>query len=126
MPSTSPEATPAVEIVAVSPAWVRVRAADGTVLFEKVLERGETYVVPQSETPPTLRAGNSGAVYFVVNGKTYGPAARGAQVVRNMALSPDALSESLALVDLDAAPDVARVVELAQARHQTGAETAAD
>jgi hypothetical protein len=29
-----------------------------------------------------LRAGNSGSVYFAVNGKTYGPAAPGAQVVQ--------------------------------------------
>ena len=116
------EVAPAVEILAVSPSWVRVRAADGTVLFEKVLDAGQTYVVPQSEVPPTLRAGNSGSVYFMVKGQAYGPAAPGAQVVSNVALSPEALSDKFALVDLAAKPDVARVVELAQARH-TGTTT---
>lgn len=111
------EAAPAVEILAVSPSWVRVRAADGTVLFEKVLDAGQTYVVPQSDVPPTLRAGNSGSVYFMVKGQAYGPAAPGAQVVSNVALSPQALADKFALVDLAAKPDVARVVELAQARH---------
>jgi cytoskeletal protein RodZ len=120
------EAAPAVEIVAVSPSWVRVRAADGTVLFEKVLDAGETYVVPQAEVAPTLRAGNSGSVYFMVKGQAFGPAAPGAQVVNNIALSPEALTESLALVDLAAEPDVARVVELAQARHLGAAPEAAD
>jgi cytoskeletal protein RodZ len=120
------EAAPAVEIVAVSPSWVRVRAADGTVLFEKVLDAGETYVVPQAEVPPTLRAGNSGSVYFMVKGQAFGPAAPGAQVVSNIALSPEALTESFALVDLAAEPDVARVVELAQARHLGTAPEAAD
>ncbi|MFN3294752.1 MAG: helix-turn-helix domain-containing protein [Gemmobacter sp.] len=110
------EAAPAVEIFAVSPSWVRVRAADGTVLFERVLDAGQSYVVPQSEVPPTLRAGNSGSVYFMVKGQAYGPAAPGAQVVSNIPLSPEALSEKFALVDLAAKPDVARVVELAQAR----------
>lgn len=110
------EAAPAVEIFAVNPSWVRVRAADGTVLFEKVLDAGETYVVPQADVPATLRAGNSGSVYFMVQGMAYGPAAPGAQVVSNIALSPDALTESFASVDLNAAPAVARIVELAQAR----------
>lgn len=111
------DAAPAVEILAVSPSWVRVRAADGTVLFERVLDAGQTYVVPQSDVPPTLRAGNSGSVYFMVKGQAYGPAAPGAQVVSNVALSPEALSDKFALVDLAAKPDVAKVVELAQARH---------
>ena len=120
------EAAPAVEIMAVSPSWVRVRAADGTVLFEKVLDAGETYVVPQAEVPPTLRAGNSGSVYFMVKGQAFGPAAPGAQVVNNIALSPEALSERFAVVDLATKPDVARVVELAQARHLGTAPEAAD
>jgi cytoskeletal protein RodZ len=111
------EAAPAVELVAVSPSWVRVRAADGTVLFEKVLDAGETYVVPQAEVPPTLRAGNSGSVYFMVKGQAFGPAAPGAQVVSNIPLSPEALTETFAAVDLAAKPEVARLVELAQARH---------
>lgn len=110
------DAAPAVEIFAVSPSWVRVRAADGTVLFERVLDAGQSYVVPQSDVPPTLRAGNSGSVYFMVKGQAYGPAAPGAQVVSNLALSPEALADKFALVDLTAKPDVARVVELAQAR----------
>ncbi len=111
------EAAPAVEIMAVQPSWVRVRAADGTVLFEKILDAGETYVVPQAEAAPTLRAGNSGAVYFIVKGQAYGPAAAGAQVVSNVALSPEALAGKYALVDLDQKPDVARLVQVAQARH---------
>lgn len=110
------EAAPEVAILAVTPSWVRVRAADGTVLFEKILDAGETYVVPQSDAPPTLRAGNSSSVYFMVKGETYGPAAPGAQVVSNVALSPTDLKDRFAQVDLEARPDVARVVEVAQAR----------
>lgn len=111
------EVAPPVEIFAVQPAWVRVRAADGTVLFEKVLDAGESYVVPQSEAAATLRAGNSGAVYFMVQGEAFGPAAAGAQVVNNVALSPDALAGKFAQVDLTAKPEVRRVVELVQGRY---------
>jgi hypothetical protein len=55
-------------LVAVRPAWVRVRAADGSILLEKTLQAGDTYVVPQMEEAPTLRAGAAGAVFFAVNG----------------------------------------------------------
>lgn len=101
---------PGVELFAVRPAWVRVRAADGTVLFEKTLDAGERWQVPPSDVAPTLHAGNSGAVYFGVNGETYGPAAAGAQVVRNVALSVEALSARYQVANLDRDPELARIV----------------
>ncbi len=91
---------PEVEILAVRPSWVRVRAANGTVLFEKVLDAGERFKVPQSESPATLRAGNSGSVYMLVDGQPFGPTAPGAQVVDQIALSPDAVTERFTMADL--------------------------
>ena len=91
---------PPVELLAVRSSWVRVSSADGAVLFEKILECGERYVVPQLEAPATLRTGNSGSVYFAVNGVNYGPAGPGANVVKDVALSPAALTERYAAADL--------------------------
>ncbi len=108
-------ASPGVELFVVRPSWVRVKAADGTVLFEKILDAGERYVVPQMETPPLLRAGNSGSVYFAVNGQTYGPAAPGAQVVNNVDLSPAALTAAYALADPAQDPDLTRYASNAEA-----------
>jgi len=116
------DAPPTVEILAVRPAWVRVRAADGTVLLEKTLDAGERYTVPQTEAPATLRAGNSGAVYFAVNGETYGPAAPGAQVVSNLALSAEALSGAYSVANLDADPELARFVAVAEAGSESGGD----
>jgi cytoskeletal protein RodZ len=103
---------PPVEILAVRPAWIRVQSADGAVLFERILEAGERYVVPNLEAPARLRAGNSGAVYFVVNGQTYGPAAPGANIARNVELSAEALRGGFAVADLARDPDLARIAEL--------------
>ena len=86
--------TPGVEVLAVRPAWVQVKAADGTVLFEKIPDAGERYAVPPLEQAASLRSGNSGSVYFVVNGQTIGPAAPGANVVKNVSLGADALMAS--------------------------------
>ena len=104
------EARPGVEILAVRPAWVRVSAADGTVLFEKNLDAGERYAVPALEEAALLRTGNSGSVYFVVDGQTYGPAAPGANVAKNIALTSDALTGKYALADPAADEALAKVM----------------
>jgi cytoskeletal protein RodZ len=109
------DAAPQLELLAVRPSWVRVQSADGTVLFEKILDAGERYVVPNLEEAPLLRAGNSGSVYFAVNGRTYGPAAPGASVVKNVALSADALTQTFAEADLSVDADLAKFVNVAEA-----------
>lgn len=98
---------PVVEILAVRPAWMRVRSTDGSVVFERILDAGERYTLPQTEVPPTLHTGNSGSVYFLVNGEAYGPAAAGANVVRDIALSADALQDRFQLADLTRDEDLA-------------------
>ncbi|MCU0902176.1 MAG: DUF4115 domain-containing protein [Cypionkella sp.] len=102
------QAQQGVEVLAVRPAWVRVDAADGTVLFEKILDAGERYAVPALEEPPIFRTGNSGSIYFLVDGATLGPVAPGANVVRDVALSAEALTAAIAAADLTADEDLAR------------------
>jgi cytoskeletal protein RodZ len=104
------EVNPGVEVLAVRPSWVRVTAADGTVLFEKILDAGERYEVPQMEQAALFRTGNSGSVYFVVNGQTYGPAAPGANVVKDIALSPDALTGKFVVADMTADTDLEKIM----------------
>lgn len=108
-------AKPGVEILAVRPSWVQVAAADGTVLFEKILDSGERYSVPPLQDAPVLRSGNSGSVYFVVNGATFGPAAPGANVVKNVALTAEALTGKYAAADLTGDADLAKVLNVADA-----------
>jgi cytoskeletal protein RodZ len=88
-----------VEVLAVRPSWVRVNAADGTVLFEKILDAGERYQVPQLEASAVFRTGNSGSIYFVINGVAHGPAAPGANVVKDITLSQDSLAQTFAPAD---------------------------
>jgi cytoskeletal protein RodZ len=102
------EAKPGVEILAVRPSWVRVTSTDGTVLFEKILDAGERYVVPPLETAALFRTGNSGSIYFVVNGETFGPAAPGANVVSNIALQPESLMASYVAADPATDEDLAK------------------
>lgn len=98
---------PSVQILAVRPSWMRVRSANGTVIFERILDAGETWTLPATEAPPTLHAGNSGSIYFVIDGRPYGPAAPGANVVRNVTLSVEDLRAAYQVADLSRDADLA-------------------
>lgn len=99
---------PQVELLAVRPAWVRVTSADGTTIFEKILDAGERYALPKLEEAPVLRVGESGALYFAVNGQTYGPAGARGSVTKNVTLSPDALTTAYAVADMTQDADLAK------------------
>ncbi len=114
-PQVSAEGAPELALLAVAPAWVRVRAADGTVLLEKVLSPGERFVLPATEEPPTLRAGAAGAVYFEVSGQIYGPAGAAGSVASNIVLDADPLRSAYTLADLTRDPDLAAIVNVADA-----------
>lgn len=101
---------PALRVVAVRSAWVRVRGAGGTVLFEGVMNAGEEYIPPQTEEAAVLRVGESGAVYFGLGSDIYGPVGPRGTVTSDVALEADSISTLYAVADLDADKDLARVV----------------
>ncbi|MGR3711537.1 MAG: helix-turn-helix domain-containing protein [Shimia sp.] len=115
VPKVIEDSAPEVVLMAVRPAWVRVRSAEGTVLFEKILDAGEEYVLPATEEAPTLRAGMSGSVYFKLNGEIYGPAGTGTGTVRDLKLATNDLRDAFEVADLASDPELARIVALAAA-----------
>ncbi|MCW9042348.1 MAG: DUF4115 domain-containing protein [Pseudopelagicola sp.] len=115
MPQVVERDTQDLILMAVRPAWVRVRAADGTVIHEKILNPGEEYILPKSEDAPTLTAGMSGAIYFKLGGAVFGPVGEGTNRIGDLALDSDSLLEAYDLADLDTDPDLARIVAEADA-----------
>ena len=109
-PKVVADGPPDLQVVAVRPAWVRVRGADGSVIFEGILNAGDTYDVPATEEPPTLRVGESGAVYFAVNGQHYGPAGTRGSVTADLALTPETLTERYSVADIAADQDLMQYV----------------
>jgi len=99
---------PGVQMVAVRPAWVRVNGADGSVIFEGIMNAGQTYDVPATEEPPVVRVGESGAIYFRVNGAHHGPVGPRGAVTSNVVLSPADLIERFAVADIEADRDLQR------------------
>lgn len=106
---------PELQLVAVRPAWIRVKAADGSTLFEGILDAGQTFAVPSTVEPATLRVGESGALYFAVNGIHHGPVGPSGTVTSNVALSPTDVAANFAVADLTQDADLAQVVSVAQA-----------
>ena len=106
---------PELQLVAVRPAWVRVKAADGSVLFEGILNAGDTFDVPATEEPATLRVGESGSLYFALNGIAHGPVGPSGTVTSNVALSPDLIAATYTVADLTQDADLAQIVNVAQA-----------
>jgi hypothetical protein len=111
-----------VTIVATREAWVRVRAASGTVLYETVMQPGDFYTVPQTEGEPTIRTGNAGAIYFAASGQTFGPYGANGEVADNLALSVDTITATFAAVDIEQNTPLARAVAGLNAAQVTGAD----
>ncbi|MFP3382657.1 MULTISPECIES: helix-turn-helix domain-containing protein [Tritonibacter] len=116
VPQVLEDVAPSVEMLAVRPSWVQVKAADGSVIFETIMEPGQTFEVPLTEDAPRLRTGESSAIYFAVNGQHYGPVGGRGQVTKNVELSPDALSGRFQLADLEADQNEALATMVAQLR----------
>ena len=110
VPQVVESSAPQLRMVAVRPAWVRVTSADGSVVFEGIMEGGQSYDVPATEEPPTLRVGESGSIYFDLNGALYGPVGDRGTVTSNFSLAAENVSQSMALADLDIDDDLARMV----------------
>ncbi|APE43681.1 helix-turn-helix domain-containing protein [Sulfitobacter alexandrii] len=99
VPQVVEGAADVVRMVAAYPSWVRVTAADGSVIFEKVMNKGETYEIPATEEPATLRTGESGALYFALADNCVGPVGARGAITSNLPLHHEALAELYAPVD---------------------------
>ncbi|WP_164658566.1 helix-turn-helix domain-containing protein [Tropicibacter sp. Alg240-R139] len=101
IPQVVENLAPSLTMVALRPSWVRVTAADGTHIYEAIMEPGSTYQVPLTEDAPTLHAGESSGIYFIVNGEHRGPVGDRGVVTRGVVLSPDAVEERYLVAEID-------------------------
>ena len=70
--------------------------------------------MPSTEEPATLRVGESGAVYFAVNGTHYGPAGPTGTVTSNLALDSESLMAAYETADISGDDDLAAIVNVAE------------
>ena len=95
---TSTVERPTLVVVAERAAWVRVYQQNGTIIFEKILEKGETYTPPDGVADLRIWAGNSGSVYVRVGDSLHGPLGSGTRAAKDVVLEPQAIVDRFAVV----------------------------
>ncbi|MEL6452634.1 MAG: RodZ domain-containing protein [Pseudomonadota bacterium] len=111
VPQVVEDVAPALTMVAVRPSWVRVSAADGSVIYEATMQAGDTWEAPLTEEAPLLRTGESGAIYFAMNDKFYGPVGASGAVTSNLPLEIAGLKETYLPVDVETDEGLVRYAE---------------
>jgi hypothetical protein len=86
---------PEVKLLAMTPAWVRIKDQAGDVIFEKILNPLETYTIEKDLFRGALRAGNAQNVYFLIDDKAFGPLSIDKSVVKNVSLDPTTIKSNL-------------------------------
>ena len=110
VPQVIEQAAPRMEMIAVRESWVRVSAADGSVIFEGIMKPGQRYEIPATEEAPLLRTGESSAIYFALDGTHFGPVGRRGEVTKNLPLSIGSVTERFDVADLEQDRDLAKMV----------------
>ena len=75
-----------ITLKAVSTCWVQVRVVGGKVIYDHVLNAGESWVVPADTGAVTLTTGNAGGLTLVADGVTTAVLGRNGAVRRNIPL----------------------------------------
>lgn len=112
--SAAPALPAGISVLARDEAWVRVRDGAGAVIFEGILRAGDSYTLPEAVTTGVLRAGNAGAVFVALGGRTFGPVGPRGAVAGAVSLAPDDIRTALPETDPPAAtlPDPARAAAI--------------
>lgn len=111
MPQVVETMAPALTLVAVRTSWVQVKDDSGTVIYEATMQPGDSWEAPLTEVPPKLRTGESGAIYFAMNNKFYGPVGRPGAITSNLPLSIASLQETYLPVDVRSDEGLVRYAE---------------
>jgi hypothetical protein len=88
---------PEVKLLAMTPAWVRIKNEQGDVIFEKILQPRETYAISKNLFKGSLRSGNAQNVYFVIDKNVFGPLSTEKSVVKNVSLDPAVIQGDLVI-----------------------------
>jgi hypothetical protein len=84
-----------VQLVSSQGVWLRVKDAEGSIIFERIMDARTPYEVPLNDPPAVIeRAGNASALFFLVNGALYGPAGASGRVAKNIELSAENLTQT--------------------------------
>jgi cytoskeleton protein RodZ len=107
---TVPAAIPGqITLKALATCWVQVRQVGGKVLYDHVLQPGESWAVPADAGAVTLTTGNAGGLTLMADGTTTPILGRNGAVRRNIPLDAASIRDGSIATD-SVAPKVAKPV----------------
>ncbi|AQS84285.1 hypothetical protein A0U92_05290 [Acetobacter aceti] len=83
----------AAQIKATAKSWIQVKAADGKVVYDHIMEPEEAWEFPKEGAPFTLTVGNAGGVVLAVDDVMTQPLGRDGAVRRNIPVSEEAIRD---------------------------------
>lgn len=110
LPRVTGDGPAPVTIVATTTSWVRIKGADGSFVHEATMQKGDTYTVPLGVGVPQIRSGNAGAIFFSVNGQTFGPLGGNGEVRSGVTVVADAITQDFSVADLNSNPGLQEVI----------------
>ncbi len=84
-------ATGPVVLTATGDVWLRIYDANDKVLVEKVMKKGESYIVPADANNPQIRTGAAESLGVTVAGKTVAPLGSAQHMIKDVGISAAAL-----------------------------------
>ena len=109
-PKVLADTSPVVTLITSKEAWIEIIAADGSVIFKNLMQPGSEFALPQTDRPTKLLAGMSGYVYMAIDGMLYGPAGKGVNVVKNVALDAKSIMATYEPAQIKGDPDLQKLV----------------
>jgi len=91
-PAPTPSSTGQVTLTAADSVWLRIYDATGKTLFEKTLQPGERYDVPQDANGPMINVGRPDQLQVTLNGAALPALGDGRIAIKNVGVSAAALS----------------------------------
>jgi len=85
-------ATARLVLVANQESWVQVKSSTGEIILDRIMEAGDTFMLPNGPVL-TLSTANGSGLELRLDGEVLGTLGAYGQIVRNLSLEPEALKE---------------------------------
>lgn len=99
-----------VAVMAARPAWVEIKDGGGQVIYSRIMDAGDAFEVPDTLVDAEIQIGDSGNIYFAVEGDTLGPSGTRGEVTRGLPLDADALRLAFEVVDVQIDEDLESMI----------------
>ena len=82
-------------------AWIKISERDNSTIWQGTLKPGDEYRLPEQVVEPTMRSGDAGNTYVILDGVAYGPLGASGRVAKNISLVADDIRGNLPRAEIE-------------------------